>query len=69
MSNFPGEKRYGGVMFNVISITSGWAVVQFPEKKGYVTLEWPLNQYNNNNFSFTRIRSKTLFDYFDSVYS
>ena len=28
--------------FNVISVTRGWVVVQFPEKKRYVTLEWPL---------------------------
>ena len=28
-------------MFNVISITRGWLGVQFPEKKHYVTLEWP----------------------------
>ena len=26
------EKRYEGVMFNVISVTRGWAGVQFPEK-------------------------------------
>ena len=29
---FSGKKRYEGVMFNVISITSGWVGVQFPEK-------------------------------------
>ena len=28
--------------FNVISVTRGWVVVQYPEKKRYVTLEWPL---------------------------
>ena len=28
--------------FNVISITSEWVGVQFPGKKHYVTLEWPL---------------------------
>ena len=26
------EKRYEGVMFNVISVTRGWVGVQFPEK-------------------------------------
>ena len=29
---FSGEKRYEGVMFNVISVTRGWVEVQFPEK-------------------------------------
>ena len=28
-------------MFNVISVTRGWAGVQFPENLRYVTLEWP----------------------------
>ena len=40
-----GKKRYEGVRFNVISITRGWVGVQFPEKKRYVTLEWPLFGY------------------------
>ena len=39
---FSGKKRYEGVRFNVISVTRGWVWVQFPEKKRYVTLEWPL---------------------------
>ena len=39
---FSGKKRYEGVRFNVISVTRGWVGVQFPEKNGYVTLEWPL---------------------------
>ena len=41
---FSGKKRYEGVRFNVISVTGGgWVVaVQFPGKKRYVTLEWPL---------------------------
>ena len=39
--NFSGEKRYKGVRFNVISVTSGWVRVQFPGKMRYVTLEWP----------------------------
>ena len=30
--NFSGEKRYEGVMFNVISVTRGWVGVEFPEK-------------------------------------
>ena len=39
---FSGKKRYEGVRFNVISVTRGWVGVQFPQKKRYVTLEWPL---------------------------
>ena len=42
VSNFPGEKRYEGLWFNVISITRGWVGVQFSGKKRYETLEWPL---------------------------
>ena len=38
---FSRKKRYEGVRFNVISVTRGWVGVQFPEKKRYVTLEWP----------------------------
>ena len=40
--NFSGKKRYEGVRFNVIIVTRGWVGVQFPEKKRYVTLEWPI---------------------------
>ena len=40
-----GKKRYGGVSFNVIIVTRGWVGVQFPGKKRYVTLEWPLIMY------------------------
>ena len=36
---FSGKKHYEGVRFNVISVMRRW--VQFPEKKRYVTLEWP----------------------------
>ena len=39
---FYGKKRYEGVRFNVICVTRGWVGVQFPHKKRYVTLEWPL---------------------------
>ena len=39
---FSGKKHYEGVRFNVISVTRGWVGVQFPGKKRYVTLEWPL---------------------------
>ena len=39
---FSGKKRYEGVRFNVISARRGWVGVQFPGKKHYVTLEWPL---------------------------
>ena len=38
---FSGRKRYEGVRFNVISVTRGCVGVQFPDKKRYVTLEWP----------------------------
>ena len=41
---FSGKKRYEGVRFNVISVTRGSEGVQFPEKKRYVTLEWPLTR-------------------------
>ena len=36
------KKRYECVRFNVIGVTRGWVGVQFPEKKRYVTLEWPV---------------------------
>ena len=36
------KKRYECVRCNVIIVTRGWVGVQFPEKKRYVTLEWPL---------------------------
>ena len=39
---FPGEKRYGGVWFNVISITMGWVGVEFRGENRYETLEWPI---------------------------
>ena len=39
---FSGKKRYEGVRFNGISDMRGWVGVKFPEKKRYVTLEWPL---------------------------
>ena len=28
----PGKKRYEGVTFNVISVTTGWVDVKFPGK-------------------------------------
>ena len=34
-----------GTLFNVISITRGWVGIQFPGKKCYVTLEWPLMNF------------------------
>ena len=40
---FSGKKHYEGVRFNVIGITRDWVGVQFPEKKRYVTVEWPLS--------------------------
>ena len=39
---FSRKKRYEGVRINVICVTRGWMGVQFPGKKRYVTLEWPL---------------------------
>ena len=42
MSPFQEEKRYEGVRYNVIGVTRGCVWVQFPGKKRYVTLEWPL---------------------------
>ena len=39
---FSGKKHYEGVRCNAISVTRGCVGVQFPEKKRYVTLEWPL---------------------------
>ena len=38
---FSGKMRYEGVRFNVIIVTRRWVGVQFPEKKHYITLEWP----------------------------
>ena len=55
------KKRYEGVRFNVISVTRGWVGVQFPEKKRYITLEWPLRiivicitQYDGSLLSYSR---------------
>ena len=39
VSDFTGKKRYEDVRFNV---TRGLVGVKLPEKKRYVTLEWPL---------------------------
>ncbi len=40
--SFHGKKRYEDVRFNIISVTRGWAGVEFPEKSVVnVTLEWP----------------------------
>ena len=44
VSNFPEKKRYEGLRFKVISVTRGWVGVQYPGKKRYVTLEWPLRR-------------------------
>ena len=43
VSDFLEKRRYKDVRFNVISVTTGWLVVEFPEKKRYVTLEWPVD--------------------------
>ena len=53
MSNFPEKTHYEGVRFNVISVMRGCVGVQFPRKKRYVTLEWPLvslNFFKSRNF-------------------
>ena len=42
------KKRYESVRFNVICVTRGWVGVQFPEKKRYVTLEWPHTHMGSN---------------------
>ena len=34
-------KVYGSTLF---SVTTGWVGFQFPGKKRYVTLEWPLKE-------------------------
>ena len=39
---FANKKRYDGVRFKMIVITRGVGV-KYPEKKHYVTLEWPAN--------------------------
>ena len=44
---FSRKKHYEGVRFNVIGITRDWVGVQFPEKKRYVTVEWPLSDQTN----------------------
>ena len=36
------KKCCKGVVFNVISATTRWLGIKFPEKKRYVTLEWPI---------------------------
>ena len=41
-AEFSGKMRYEGVRFNIISVTRGCVGVQFPGKKRYVALEWPL---------------------------
>ena len=46
--HLPWKKRYGGVRFNIISVTRGWVGVKFPGKKRYITLEWPILQSIQN---------------------
>ena len=45
MSDFHEKKHvsYGGVRFNVISVTRGSMGITFSGKKRYETLEWPLS--------------------------
>ena len=50
VSHFLEKKHSEGVRYNVISITRGWVEVQFPGKKRYVTLEWPLNYSSSTTF-------------------
>ena len=40
---FSGKKCYEDVSFYVISVTRGWVGVQYPGKKLYLTLEWPVH--------------------------
>ena len=54
---FSGNKRYKGVRCNIISVMRGWVGVQFPEKKRYVSLEWPLSsEFNPLNHEKTGSR-------------
>ena len=46
---FYGKKRYKGVRLTIICVMRGWVVVQFPQKKRYVTLEWLLSGGNANS--------------------
>ena len=43
---------------DVISVTRGWLGVQFPEKKHYVTLEWPPKQYHLVGSKYVRRQNK-----------
>ena len=48
LSNVTEKKGYEGVRLNVISFTRVWVGGQFPGKKRYVTLEWPLREWRWN---------------------
>ena len=58
VSNFPGKMRYEGVRFKVVSITRGSVSVQCPEKKRYVTLEWPPSSLIEIDFATVVFRSE-----------
>ena len=48
------KKRYEDVRLNIIIVTRGWAGVNFPEKKRYVTLQWPPRQYKVDFHNLSR---------------
>ena len=47
VSDFPGKNikmMYGSML---LALQGGWVGVKFPEKKRYITLEWPLIVIHN----------------------
>ena len=58
--SFPGKKRYEGVLFNVISVTSGgWGSNSL--KKRYVTLAWPFRSRSVCTHSRVSVNNKSVF--------
>ena len=53
---FAGKKHYEGVMYNVISVTRGCVGVQLTGKKRYVTLEWPLCNFQTDNIRLHKVK-------------
>ena len=56
VSDFPGKKRYEGTRFNVFSVTRGWVGVQYPGKKRYVTLQWPLTRLSSRHLVTLKLK-------------